>query len=151
VTKIAVALGAVAVAVVLFLVLRPEGDDDAGATTSAPATTTATGEATTTNGTTSEPAATTTAPAEPEPVRVVFRDGRVRGGVQTSSFEPGDQVRLIVRSDVADHVHVHGFDLFADVAPGHPAQFTFRADLTGAFDIELEDRHVPLAELRVRS
>jgi hypothetical protein len=151
VTKIAVALGAVAVAVVLFLVLRPEGDDDAGATTSAPATTTATGEATTTNGTTSEPAATTTAPAEPEPVRVVFRDGRVRGGVQTSSFEPGDQVRLIVRSDVADHVHVHGFDLFADVAPGHPAQFTFRADLTGAFDIELEDRHVLLAELRVRS
>jgi hypothetical protein len=151
VTKIAVALGAVAVAVVLFLVLRPEGDDDAGATTSAPATTTATGEATTTNGTTSEPAATTTAPAEPEPVRVVFRDGRVRGGVQTFSFEPGDQVRLIVRSDVADHVHVHGFDLFADVAPGHPAQFTFRADLTGAFDIELEDRHVLLAELRVRS
>jgi hypothetical protein len=151
VTRIAVALGAVAVAVVLFLVLRPEGDDDAGATTSAPATTTETGEATTTNGTTSEPAATTTAPAEPEPVRVVFRDGRVRGGVQTSSFEPGDQVRLIVRSDVADHVHVHGFDLFADVAPGHPAQFTFRADLTGAFDIELEDRHVLLAELRVRS
>jgi hypothetical protein len=151
VTRIAVALGAVAVAVVLFLVLRPEGDDDAGATTSAPATTTATGEATTTNGTTSEPAATTTAPAEPEPVRVVFRDGRVRGGVQTFSFEQGDQVRLTVRSDVADHVHVHGFDLFADVAPGHPAQFTFRADLTGAFDIELEDRHVLLAELRVRS
>jgi hypothetical protein len=144
VTRIAVALGAVAVAVVLFLVLRPEGDDDAGATTSAPATTTETESETTT-------AATTTAAAEPEPVRVVFRDGWVRDGVQTFSFEQGDQVRLIVRSDVADHVHVHGFDLFADVAPGHPAQFTFRADLTGAFDIELEDRHVPLAELRVRS
>jgi hypothetical protein len=148
--RIAIALGAVAVAVVLFLLLRPEGDDEA-ATTSAPATTTETGEATTTTGTTSEPATTTTAPAEPEPVRVVFRDGRVRGGDQTFSFEQGDQIRLIVRSDVADHVHVHGFDLFADVAPGHPAQFTFRADLTGGFEIELEDRHVPLAELRVRS
>jgi hypothetical protein len=144
--RIAIALGAVAVAVVLFLLLRPEGDDDEAATTSAPtAATTETSETTTTTGT------TTTAPAEPGPVRVVFRDGRVRGGVQTFSFEQGDQVRLIVRSDVADHVHVHGFDLFADVAPGHPAQFTFRADLTGGFEIELEDRHVPLAELRVRS
>jgi hypothetical protein len=144
--RIAIALGAVAVAVVLFLLLRPEGDDDEAATTSGPtATTTETSETTTTTGT------TTTAPAEPGPVRVVFRDGRVRGGVQTFSFEQGDQVRLIVRSDVADHVHVHGFDLFADVAPGHPAQFTFRADLTGGFEIELEDRHVPLAELRVRS
>jgi hypothetical protein len=149
--RIAIALGAVAVAVVLFILLRPEGDDDEAATTSAPTTTTETGETTTTTGTTSEPAATTTPPAEPEPVRVVFRDGRVRGGVQTFSFEQGDQIRLIVGSDVADHVHVHGFDLFADVAPGHPARFTFRADLTGGFEIELEDRHVPLAELRVRS
>jgi hypothetical protein len=149
--RIAIALGAVAVAVALFLLLRPEGDDDAAATTSARTTTTETGETTTTNGTTTEPAATTTAPAEPGPVRVVFRDGRVRGGVQTFSFEQGDQIRLIVRSDVADHVHVHGFDLFADVAPGQPARFTFRADLQGGFEIELEDRHVPLAELRVRS
>jgi hypothetical protein len=142
--RIALALGAVAVAVVLFLVLRPEGDGDEAATTESAATT-----AETEPGTTTQPA-TTTAPAEPEPVRVVFRDGRVRGGVQTFSFEQGDRVRLIVRADVADHVHVHGFDLFADVAPGRPARFTFRADLSGSFDIELEDRHVPLAELRVR-
>jgi len=149
--RIALALGALAVAVVLFLLLRPEGDDDEAATTSAPATTTATGPATTTNGATTEPVSTTTAPAQPEPVRVVFRDGRVRGGVQTFSFEQGDRIRLIVRADVADHVHVHGFDLFTDVAPGRPAQFTFRADLTGSFEVELEDRGVPLVELQVRS
>jgi hypothetical protein len=142
--RIALALGAVAVAVVLFLVLQPEGDGDEAATTESAATT-----AETEPGTTTQPA-TTTAPAEPEPVRVVFRDGRVRGGVQTFSFEQGHRIRLIIRADVADHVHVHGFDLFADVAPGRPARFTFRADLSGSFDIELEDRHVPLAELRVR-
>ena len=146
--RVALALGAVGVAVVLFLLLRPEDDEDTAATTFAPATTTETESETTTATTTSSGLTTTT--ALPEPVRVVFRDGRVRGGVQTFSFEQGDQIRLIVRSDVADHVHVHGFDLFADVAPGHPAQFTFRADLTGGFEIELEDRHVPLAELRVR-
>jgi hypothetical protein len=121
-------------AVVLFFLLRPDAEEEAETTPTTIET---------------EPG-TTTAPVEPEPVRVVFRDGRVRGGVQTFSFEQGDQIRLIVRSDVTDHAHVHGFDLFADVAPGHPARFTFRADLTGSFDIELEDRHVPLAELRVQ-
>lgn len=147
--RIALALGAIAVAVALFLLLRPEGDDDEAGTTSAPAATTETGPATTT-GATTEPASTTTTPAQPEAVRVVFRDGRVRGGIQTFSFEQEDQIRLIVRADVADHVHVHGFDLFTDVAPGHPARFTFRADLTGSFEVELEDRGVPLVELRVR-
>lgn len=150
-TRIAIALGAVSVAVVLFLVLRPEGDDDEAATTSGLTTTAETESgATTQSGTTTQPA-TTTAPAQPEPVQVVFRDGRVRGGVQTFSFEQGARIRLIIRADVADHVHVHGFDLFTDVAPGQPARFTFRADLTGRFTIELEDRHVPLAELRVRA
>lgn len=143
--RIAIALGAVAVAVVLFLVLRPEGDDDEAATTAAPTTT-----AETEPDTTTQPATTTTIAVVPEPVRVVFRDGRVRGGVQTFPFEQGDQIRLIVRADVADHVHVHGFDLVADVAPGQPAQFTFRADLTGSFEVELEDRGLPLVELQVR-
>jgi hypothetical protein len=147
VTRIALALGAVAVAVALFLVLRPDGEEEAE---TAPATTAETATAGTEAGTTTQPATTTTIALVPEPIRVAFRDGRVRGGVQTFSFEQGDRVRLIVRADVADHVHVHGFDLFADVAPGRPARFTFRADLTGRFDIELEDRHVPLAELRVR-
>jgi hypothetical protein len=146
--RIALVLGALAVAVALFLLLRPEGDDDEAATTSAPATTTETESETTTAATTASGLTTTT--ALPGPVRVVFRDGRVRGGLQTFSFEQGDRIRLIVRADVADHVHVHGFDLITDVAPGRPAKFTFRADLTGSFEVELEDRGVPLVELRVR-
>jgi hypothetical protein len=137
--RIALALGAVAVAGVLFLVLRP--DEEEAETT--PATTAETEPGTT------EAATTTTIALVPEPVRIVFRNGRVRGGVQTFSFEQGDRIRLIIRADIADHVHVHGFDLFADVAPGRPARFTFRADLSGSFGIELEDRHVPLAQLQV--
>jgi hypothetical protein len=57
---------------------------------------------------------------------------------------------LIVRSDVADHVHVHGYDLMQDVAPGAPARISFRADAPGRFEVELEDRHLPLTELVVR-
>ena len=37
----------------------------------------------------------------------------------------------------------------ADVAPGQPGRISFRADLVGRFDLELEDRAVLIAELRV--
>ena len=61
----------------------------------------------------------------------------------------GDVVVVSVRSDVVDHVHVHGYDLMADVAPGKPARVRFRASLTGRFEIELEDRGEQIAQLTV--
>ena len=65
-------------------------------------------------------------------------------------MEQGERVVLVVRSNVADHVHVHGYDLFADVAPGASARLAFRATIPGRFEIELEDRHVQIAELTVQ-
>ena len=56
---------------------------------------------------------------------------------------------MIVRSDVADEVHVHGYDLMADVAPGKPVRIEFTANLTGRFEIELEDRGKQIAQLTV--
>lgn len=147
------ALGAVVAAVVLFLLLRPEnGDDDAAQTTPTEATTT--NETTTTDTETeteTETAVTTTAPAPPPATRIAVRvrNGGPVGGVARVTVEQGERVRLIVQSDVADHVHVHGFDLFKDVAPGMPARFSLRADTVGRFEVELEDRHLLLAELRV--
>jgi hypothetical protein len=58
-------------------------------------------------------------------------------------------VRLLVRSDVADHVHLHGYDIFRDVAPGAPARLAFRATVPGRFEVELEDRGIQIAELQV--
>jgi heme/copper-type cytochrome/quinol oxidase subunit 2 len=157
-TRILLALGAVVAAVVLFFLLRPEdGDDDAAATATTGATTT--NETTTNETTTSDTAtetetetdATTTAPARPPGTRIAVRvqNGRPVGGVARLTVEQGERVRLIVRSDVADHVHVHGYNLFKDVAPGMPARFSFRATVFGGFEIELEDRHLLLAELQV--
>jgi len=56
---------------------------------------------------------------------------------------------LIVRSDVADHVHLHGYDIMRDVAPGMPARLPFKATITGRFEVELEDRGVPIADITV--
>ena len=149
--RILLALGAVVVAVVLFVVLRPEDESE----TAASATTTTTSTPTTTPPTTeSSPDTTTTAPPPPEEerveVEVEFRDGQVAGGVQRLEIERGDRVVVVVRSDVADHVHVHGIDIFQDVAPGAPARLRFRPRTPGVIEIELEDRHLLLAELEVR-
>jgi hypothetical protein len=148
-----------ALAIVLFLVLRPGDDDDspdttAAAQTTAPETTTddATTEEATTEETTTEEAPTTTEAGPPPPQRVVVvvRDGQPVGGVKHVEIEQGRQVVFIVRSDVSDHIHLHGYDLLADVAPGQPARIRFRATQPGVFDVELEDRVVLIAELEVR-
>jgi hypothetical protein len=156
-TRLALAGGAVVIAVVLFVVLRPDDDEDAEPTPAAQTTTgdTTTGETTEdteTEDTTTEEAPTTTEaenPDEPQRIVVVVRNGQPVGGVKRPEIERGTQVVLIVRSDVSDHMHLHGYDLLADVAPGQPGRIRFDADLPGRFDLELEDRAVLIAELRV--
>jgi hypothetical protein len=54
-----------------------------------------------------------------------------------------------VRSDVSDHVHLHGYDLMSDVSPSSPGRIDFRATIPGRFEVELEDRGVPIADITV--
>jgi hypothetical protein len=149
-TRILLILGGAAVAVVLFLLLRPDdgGDDEATATTAATTTTSAT---TTSATTTSEQTTTATTTSIPQAtaLAVTIRGGRPVGGIQKASVKKGANVQIVVRSDVSDEVHVHGYDLMRDVAPGKPARITVRATLTGVFEIELENRGLQIAELEV--
>jgi hypothetical protein len=139
-----IALAAVVALVVAFVLLRPADDDEASE--SLPT-------ATQTQTVTTESTPTETTPTEttPERVRIVVRvqGGRPVGGIARATATQGDPVLLIVRSDVADHVHVHGYDLMGDVGPGSPARMQFRARLTGRFEIELEDRAQQIAQLTV--
>jgi hypothetical protein len=150
--------GVAALAIVLFVVLRPGDEDDSPDTTAAVQTTTpettteeATTEEATTEETTTEEAPTTTEAGPPPPHRVVVvvRDAQPVGGVKHVPIAQGEQVVLIIRSDVADEVHLHGYDLTTEVAPGQPGRISFRADDVGEFEVELEERGVPLAELVV--
>jgi hypothetical protein len=135
----------------LFVALREDEDGEtATATTTAPTTTT---EQTTTEPpptTTEPPAATAPPPERPVTIRIAVVGGRPEGGSRRASVRRGRQVVLRVTSDVADHVHLHGYDLMADVAPGTPAQIRFRATVPGRFEIELEDRRIPIGDLEVR-
>jgi hypothetical protein len=146
--RILLAVGGAVAAAVLFLVLRPDDEETAAVTA-----TTGTEAAPITETTeTSETSETTTTSAEPSAVRVVVevRDGGPVGGVERVGLERGERVELVVRSDVADRVHVHGVDIFRDVGPGAPARIRFRPTTPGIVEVELEDRHLLLAELEVQ-
>jgi formylmethanofuran:tetrahydromethanopterin formyltransferase len=135
---------AVAIAVVAVVIIASSGNDEEEASTaSGTATPTATATATPSAEGTVQETATPTPTPKPQPPLVV------PGKVTKLRFKEGDTVRFRVRSDVADHVHVHGYDLMKDVEPGKTITFSFPASITGIFEIELEDRGEQIAQLRV--
>jgi len=80
---------------------------------------------------------------------IVVRNGEPVGGVQELEYSAGEQVGFTVHSDVADEIHVHGYDLMKNVAAGGSVSFSFPADIEGIFEVELEGRKEQIAELRV--
>jgi hypothetical protein len=150
-------VGIAVLAVVLFLLLRPDDDSTPAVQTGAgetPTVTTTTQETTTevttTVETTTETAPTTTEPdAPPQRVVVDVQEGQPVGGIKQVDIQQDAQVLLIVRSDSEDQVHVHGYDLEAAVGPGAPARISFRADIAGGFDVELHELDIVIAELTV--
>ena len=150
--KVALIAASLGLLVSLFVALRPDDDEDTSTTVpaaTAPATTTEP-PPTTTAATTTAP--TTTAPKPPTTatIRIVVEGGRPVGGIRRATVKRGRKVVLIVVADVADHIHLHGYDLLVDVAPGQPSRIRFDATVAGRFQLELEDRGVLLAELQVR-
>ena len=143
--RILIGLGVAAALVVLFFVFRPGGGDDNGQ--AAPATTAET-TVTESNGATTREALTTTAPKAVQ-VFVRVRGGKPVDGIVRAQARKGDPVVVIVGSDVSDEVHIHGYDLKGDVAPGMPVRIRFDANLTGRFEIELENRGEQIAQLTV--
>ncbi|HTK61802.1 MAG TPA: hypothetical protein VL595_05465 [Pseudonocardia sp.] len=83
-------------------------------------------------------------------VAVTFAGGSVQGGVSRTPVQLGRKVRLVVNSDVADEVHVHGYDLKAEVPAGGVGTVEFVADQPGVFEVELESRGAQVAQLEVR-
>jgi hypothetical protein len=92
----------------------------------------------------------TTPPAvKPTVVRIVVENGQPTGGIVRRTVTEGDRVVLVVKSDVADEVHLHGYDVMRDIAAGGTARIAFKAALPGRFEVELEQRGVQIADLTV--
>ena len=83
----------------------------------------------------------------PQTVTVV--NGKAQGGIKTITYKKGDTVDLTVKSDTADEIHIHGYDLHKDVPKGGSVHFSFPASIDGKFVIELENAGQQIASLQV--
>ncbi len=110
-------LAALAVGVLIaaagFLVLRPDDNGTEAARDEAPA------EA-----------------SHASQTRVRLMDGKPDGGVATVTVESGEDVVISVGADSPNELHLHGYGIEQDAAPGKPALFRFTADIEGIFELE---------------
>lgn len=94
------------------------------------------------------PITTTTAPGQV--IAVTVRGGQVQGSSR-HRVDRNDKVTVRVTSDVADEIHVHGYDETAPVGAGATAEVSFVADIPGVFEVEFERSGKLLFTLEVRS
>jgi FtsP/CotA-like multicopper oxidase with cupredoxin domain len=148
--RIGLVLAALVVAVLAFVIAQPGDDDgDSGSrsaqttpqeTENSPAQETADSPGTEPEEAGTEPGEATEAepspPAEPEATRIRIQAGTVAGGARDIEVTKGDTVRIVVQADTPDEIHLHGYDITRNVAPGQLARFSFEANLEGAFEIE---------------
>jgi hypothetical protein len=121
------------------------GDDgDQGAAATTVTTSTTTGDST------SSQATTTTAGFSGVLIEATVTGDKVETASRRVRIDRGQKVRIRVQADRAEEVHLHGYDLSADVAPGRPAVIDFTADAPGVFEVELEQAHLRLFELQVQ-
>jgi len=126
--KAGLLIGAIAIAVVAFLVARPAADDD--------------GDRRAAQTTPSQPQdqgsdqAEPPAPPPPATSHIRIRDGEVVGGAPDIRVDKGETVRIVITADAADELHLHGYDITREAEADRPARFRFEADLEGAFEIE---------------
>jgi hypothetical protein len=139
--KIGLGILALAVAVALFVVLQDEGTDSGPVREGEPAKTNEQPDR-------SQPRQDARKP-KPSIPTIVIEGGKPVGGIEELTYEAGDRIRFRVRSDVADEIHVHGYDLSEDVAAGGSVSFDFPASIEGIFEAELEHRGEHILELRV--
>jgi len=66
------------------------------------------------------------------------------------SVPKGRVVRITVTSDRADTLHVHGYDLEAELPAGAPGSVQFSADRTGLFEVETHSSRLVLFQLAVQ-
>ncbi|MEZ5077376.1 MAG: hypothetical protein R2725_08040 [Solirubrobacterales bacterium] len=80
---------------------------------------------------------------------IAIEGGEPVGGIEELEYDAGDQIEFTVESDVAEEIHVHGYDLMKDVPAGGSVSFSFPAEIEGIFEVELEGQAVQIAEIRV--
>jgi hypothetical protein len=100
---------------------------------------------------------TTTPSSTPTPVvpaADVVVDVKIAGGKSTPSGQTvkaktGQKIRITAVSDVADSLHVHGYDKTLELKPGRSVSVEFTADTKGSFEVETHESGKLVFKLQV--
>ena len=76
--------------------------------------------------------------------------GKVMPPTHRVEVAEGTDVRLLVTSDEADELHIHGFDIEQELIAGEQATVDFTADQSGVFEVETHESGLQLVQLEVR-
>ena len=148
------------VLVVMTMLVVACGDDDATTTstpTTAPTTTAAVTTTTPTSTTTVTTTTTTVADDGVISITVAIGSAGLDLVVEGSVVEPGSRVavetgaaiHIVLSGSVAEELHIHGYDLSLEIAPGGVEVLDFTADIPGIFEVELEGAGTLVFELEV--
>jgi plastocyanin len=164
--RLSSATGAVAVALLLTgLAACSDGSDEKGSetTTSAPtagpsSSTTATSSAGSSasalaSARTTAAASSPTAAAGPAAdvvVKISVRGRDVTPAPGRQTVAAGDRVQLIVTTDTANTLHIHGVEIEKPTKPGIPLSVEFVAKDPGVYAVELHEPELLLMQLVVR-
>jgi hypothetical protein len=129
----------------LLLVLVVPLAGCAGKAPDSPAATAATAA----SGTSSSSGAGTASGAAEQRIEVTFAHGAASGDAGRVKVATGTAVTLVVTSDVADEVHVHGYDIEKQLTAGEPVTLQFDATIAGVFEVELHEAGTVLLRLQV--
>jgi len=131
--------------------------------------------ASSTTGTTGSPSPTATASGSPTPgdtsttsasptatggnavdvgnvkvIAVAVAGGKVIPPPSRVKVRKGQTVKIVVITDTADEVHVHGYDKEAETTAGSPTTIEFAATQTGLFEVETHKSKKVLFSLQVQ-
>jgi FtsP/CotA-like multicopper oxidase with cupredoxin domain len=132
---------AVVIAIVAIVVLADSSEDDSGSQTAATATPTET--AAPTEASPAEEETPTATPTPPPPPLLTANK------VTELEATQGETVRFRARSATDDEVHVHGYDISEEAPAGETITMSFKADITGIFEIEFEAAGKEIGKLTV--
>jgi glucose/arabinose dehydrogenase len=82
-------------------------------------------------------------------ISVTVADGQVSPPPSRVAVPLGSPVALTVASDVADEIHVHGYELEEPVRAGGSVTIRFTADTAGLFEVETHETEKLLLQLQV--
>jgi hypothetical protein len=93
---------------------------------------------------------TQAAPPPPRVETIRMRGRAPVGEPRTLEYDSGETVRLRFVSDVAEEVHIHGYDRYVQVPANGSARTRFKANAEGIFEIESHGSGELLAKLEVQ-